>query len=146
MTAQTDPIDLGVQLGITASFVFAMIVSHTLGLGSISRLLKLEDRSLHPHAFDLKMLFLISTMGFLIVTLHILEIVAYAVIYLAAGALPTFEDALFHSATAYTTLGVADGSFPRAWRVVGASEGLMGFVLIGWSTAYMVSAMQRIRT
>ena len=146
MTVQTDPIDLGLQLGITAGFVFAMIVSHTLGLGAISRILKLEDRSLHPHAFDLKMLFLISTMGFLIVTLHVLEIVLYAIVYVAAGPMPTFEDALYHSATAYSTLGVSDGTFPRDWRLVGATEGLLGFVLIGWSTAYMVSAMQRIRT
>jgi hypothetical protein len=146
LTGQTDPIDLGLQLGITAGLVFAMIVSHTLGLGGISRILKLEDRSLHPLAFDLKMLFLISTMGFLIVTLHVLEIVLYAIVYVAAGPMPTFEDALYHSATAYSTLGVSDGTFPRDWRLVGATEGLLGFVLIGWSTAYMVSAMQRIRT
>ena len=143
--AETDAVDLGLQLSITAGFVLAMIISHTLGLGLISRLLKLEDRTLHPHKLDLNMLFLISSMGFMIVMLHITEIVVYAFVYLAAGAMPTFEEALYHSATAYSTLGVVDGSFPKAWRLVGAFEGLIGFVLIGWSTAYMVSTMQRMR-
>jgi hypothetical protein len=138
-------VHLSLQFCVTAGLVFLMIISHTLGLGAVSRILRLEDRSLHPHALDLNMLFLISSMGLMIVALHVLEIIVFAVIYLAAGAMATFEEALYHSATAYSTLGMADGSFPREWRLVGAFEGLIGFVLIGWSTAFMVSTMQRMR-
>jgi len=138
-------IGLSVQLGLTAALGLFMTISHTLGLLLISRVLRLEDRTLHPHAMDFRMLLLIGSMGFLVALLHIVEIVAYAALYLYAGAMPDFEDALYHSATAYSTLGMADGSFPRNWRLVGAFEGLTGFVLIGWSTAFMVSTMNRMR-
>jgi len=138
-------VSLGLQLTVAAGLGVVMTVTHTLGLLSISRGLRLEDRSLHPHAIDLRMLLLIGSMGFLVAALHIFEIVVYASFYRWVGAMTTFEDALYHSATAYSTLGMADGSFPRQWRLVGAFEGLTGFVLIGWSTAYMVSIMNRIR-
>ena len=146
MTATEPVVNLSLQLAVTAGFGLLMTISHTLGLLSISRVLSLEDREIHPHALDLKMLLLIGSMGFMIAALHILEIVVYAVVYLAVGAMPTFEEALYHSATAYSTLGMADGSFPREWRLVGAFEGLTGFVLIGWSTAHMVSTLNRMRS
>ena len=138
-------VNLGLQLAVTAGLGLVMTMSHTLGLAGISRLLKLEDRCIHPHKLDMETLLVVGSMGILIAALHIAEIVAYALFYLAVGALPNFEDALFHSATAYSTLGLADGSFPRDWRLAGAFEALTGFILIGWSTAYMVSTMQRMR-
>ena len=145
MTEDYAAASLGLQLAVTAGFGLLMTISHTIGLVSISRLLNLENRSLHPHRLDLGMLLLIGSMGFMIAALHILEFVVYAAVYIVVGAMPNFEDALYHSATAYSTLGMSDGFFPREWRLVGAFEGLTGFVLIGWSTAYMVSTMNRIR-
>ena len=32
------------------------------------------------------------------------------------------------------------------WRILGALESFNGFLLIGWSTAFMVSVISRIRT
>jgi hypothetical protein len=141
-----ETVHLGLQLAVTAGFGLLMTIIHTVGLVGISRFLKLEERSLHPHKLDSKMLLVIGSIGFMVAALHILEIVVFATFYLAVGAMATFEDALYHSATAYSTLGMSDGSFPRNWRLVGAFEGLTGFVLIGWSTAYMVSTMGRIRS
>ena len=34
--------------------------------------------------------------------------------------------------------------FPVEWRLVGALEGLIGFLLIGWSTAFFVTDMNRL--
>jgi hypothetical protein len=144
VTATQPVVHLGLQLAVSAGFGLLMTICHTLGLLAISRLLKLEDRSLQPHALDLRMLLLIGSMGFMVAALHILEIVVYAAVYLAVGAMATFEDALYHSATAYSTLGLAEGSFPREWRLVGAFEALTGFVLIGWSTAFMVRTLRKI--
>ena len=136
---------LSLQLAVAAGLGVLMAVSHTLGLLGISRLLRLEFHRLRPHAADFRMIALIGSMGFMVGALHIVEIVVFACLYLLVGAMGTFEDALYHSATAYSTLGMADGAFPRDWRLVGAFEGLTGFVLIGWSTAYMVSTMTRVR-
>ena len=146
MTATAPVANLSLQLAVTAGFGLLMTITHAFGRVTISRILKLEDREIRPHAMDLKMLLLIGSMGFMVAALHIMEIIVYAVVYMAVGAMATFEEALYHSATAYSTLGMADGSFPREWRLVGAFKGLTGFVLIGWSTAHMVSTLNRMRS
>lgn len=51
-----------------------------------------------------------------------------------------------YSASAYATLGQA-GEYPTyEWRLVGAIESLIGFLLIGWSTAFIVSKVDKLRS
>jgi hypothetical protein len=76
--------------------------------------------------------------------LHLLEVLAYALLYLAGGAIPTFRDAFQFSAGNYATLG-SDVSVPRDWRLVAAMEGANGVILLGFSTAFFVSVVARIR-
>ena len=56
-----------------------------------------------------------------------------------------FDDALYFSTATYTTLGTADLALPSAWRLVGAIESANGIILLGWSTAFFVSVINRIR-
>jgi hypothetical protein len=77
--------------------------------------------------------------------LHGAEIWAYAALYYALGALPDFETALYFSTSTYTTIGYGDVLLPRSWRLVGAIEGANGIILLGWSTAFFVGMVRRIR-
>jgi hypothetical protein len=54
------------------------------------------------------------------------------------------EKALYYSASAYATLGRTADYFPVTWRLIGAIEALIGFILIGWSTAFMVTTMRKL--
>jgi hypothetical protein len=76
--------------------------------------------------------------------LHFVEIALLALFYLAVGAFHGLEEALFFSASAYATLAQPEVGFPIEWRLVGAMEGLIGFLLIGWSTAFFVTDMNRL--
>jgi hypothetical protein len=75
--------------------------------------------------------------------LHTAEITVFAVFYLVAGEVQTFRDALYHSALAYTTMGVIEGEI-SLWPMVAAFEGLAGFLLIGWSAAVFVTDMEKV--
>src|SRR6476646_10897780 len=77
--------------------------------------------------------------------LHGLEIWAYAALYYECGALPDFETALYFSTSTYTTIGYGDVLLTRPWRLVGAIEGANGIILLGWSTAFFVAMVRRIR-
>ena len=68
----------------------------------------------------------------------------FAVFYWKVGAMHRLEQALYYSASCYATLGDAAANFPNEWRLVGALEALIGFVLIGWSTAFMVRTLRKI--
>jgi len=42
-------------------------------------------------------------------------------------------------------LGAGNLALPEAWRLVGAIESANGIILLGWSTAFFVSVINRIR-
>ena len=85
-----------------------------------------------------------SGMGLLLLILHTLEIAIFAVFYLLINAMQTMEESLYYSASAYATLGRTADYFPADWRLMGALEALIGFILIGWTTAFIVSKANRL--
>jgi hypothetical protein len=85
-----------------------------------------------------------GTYGLLLFVLHFIEILIFAVFFRYVGALRSMEEAIYYSASCYATLGTAASNFAEEWRLVGALESLIGFVLIGWSTAFMVRTLRKI--
>ena len=86
-----------------------------------------------------------GTYGLLLMALHFMEIFIFAIVLSGqSGAMHSLEEALYYSASCYATLGDAAANFPNEWRLVGALEALIGFVLIGWSTAFMVRTLRKI--
>jgi len=138
-------IELGVQLGASAALLLLMVMIHAVGLLGISRLLHLRSEELKEKRLDLRSIGLLGTMGLLLFALHMIEILIFASFYLGVGGMKTLEEALFYSASAYATLGWTADYFPPEWRLIGAVEALIGFLLIGWSTAFMVGTMNRLR-
>jgi hypothetical protein len=136
--------DLSVQLAVVTGFVLLMVVVHSAGLVAISRVLHLHDERNIPNRFGLRAATLMGTYGLLLFALHFLEIFMFAAFYKAVGAMRSMEEALYYSASCYATLGASTVGFSSEWRLVGALEALIGFILIGWSTAFMVRTLRRI--
>ncbi|NUT00545.1 MAG: two pore domain potassium channel family protein, partial [Sphingomonas sp.] len=97
-----------------------------------------------PNEFGLRAATLMGTYGVLLFALHFVEIFVFAAFFRTVGAMHSMEEALYYSASCYATLGAAAESFAEEWRLVGALEALIGFVLIGWSTAFMVRTLRKI--
>ena len=144
MNDEIEVADLGLQLAVVAGFVLLMVLLHSAGLVGISRALHLHDERKIPSGFGLRASMLMGAYGLLLMTLHFLEIFLFALFYRAVGAVRSMEAALYYSASSYATLGDAAGNFSSEWRLVGALEALIGFVLIGWSTAFMVRTLRKI--
>lgn len=136
--------DLGIQLAVAVGSVLLMVIVHSAGLIGISRTLRLHDERNIPNKFGLRASFLMGTYGLLLFLLHFLEIFVFAAFYKAVGAVRSMEEALYYSASCYATLGASTAEFSEGWRLVGALEALIGFILIGWSTAFMVRTLRRI--
>ena len=131
------PIHLWVQLAVSAGFVLLMVIVHGLRLNAE----RLEKREM-----DLGGLLTVATTALFLFLLHILEIVVFALFYLAVEShIRTLADAIYYSASAYATLGTADANPAEQWRLIGAFEALIGFVLIGWSTAFVARTMAKLQ-
>ncbi len=138
-------IALGQQLAASAVLVLLLVVIHSLGLLIISNTLNLNSKKLKRAQLSIGSFALLGGMGLMIFALHILEIFVFAGFYMLVAHMGTLEEALYYSASAYATLGRTASYFPSEWRLMGAVEALIGFILIGWSTAFMVKTMNEIR-
>lgn len=137
-------IALGFELAVAAGFVLLMVVIHSIGLIGISRMLRLNDDRLKEQEMNARAIVLMAQLGLTIFILHLVEIAVFAAFYLWVGGVETLEEAIHYSASTYATLGAPSEYFPIEWRLIGALEALIGFVLIGWSTAFMVSTMRKL--
>jgi len=74
----------------------------------------------------------------------ILEVWAWAVLYLLIGAAQSIEEAAYFSTVTFTTLGYGDITLDEQWRLLSSFEGANGLLMFGWSTALIFAAVQRV--
>lgn len=137
-------IGLGVQLLAALLLLVVMVVIHGAGIVAATKLFRITDSSLRAHHVDLKAFGLLTALALWLFALHLAEIGLFALFYLAVGALGDLEEAVYFSLSAYSTLGQPDLGFPGQWRLLGAIEGLVGFLLIGWSSAVFFADMNKL--
>ncbi len=75
---------------------------------------------------------------------HIMEVSLWAIVLHLTGAVTGAEPALYFSLVCFTTLGFGDITLAVEWRFLSAIIGANGFLMFGWSTAYMVELIRRI--
>lgn len=136
------------ELAIATLLVVATAVFHGFGLLVIGRALRALDRG--RSEIELSPLSITgaaySSAVFLgLLTLAGLEIWFYAFVYLDVGAVAALPDAVYFSTITYAAIGFSDASLAAPWRLVGAIEGVNGVLLLGWSVAFLVAELQRLR-
>lgn len=68
----------------------------------------------------------------------------WAVLLLALGAFGKLEEALYFATVTFTTLGYGDVVLGTDWRLLGAFAATNGTIVMGWTTAMVFLAVQRI--
>lgn len=72
---------------------------------------------------------------------HVVQIWLWALFYLRVAALPDLESALYFSTTTFTTVGYGDIYLDKEWRLLSSFQSANGFILFGWSTAFIFEIM-----
>jgi hypothetical protein len=136
---------MSVVIDLSAATLLMVVVTviHGTGVVLMDRLFQYEDRELRQQKLARREFGVMVPMALCLFGLHAVEIAVFAGFYLLAGEAQSVRDALFHSALAYTTMGVPEGE-PLEWPLVTALEGLAGFLLIGWSAAVFVTDMEKV--
>lgn len=135
------------ELGVSTCLLLATVVIHGVGLGVIALLVKREmEQEQHEHLPPLSFRSVGLTSGIVLglTTLHGIEIWGYALFYLAVGAVPDLQTAVYLSTMAYTTVGASGLGRRQGWEMVAAIEGINGVILLGWSTAFFVMVISRL--
>jgi voltage-gated potassium channel len=79
----------------------------------------------------------------LIICLHMLQILLWAWFY-RWNCFPTWEAAIYFSATSYSTVGASDLVLPQNWRTVGPVESITGVLMCGLSASFLFAVVTRL--
>ena len=130
------------QLFLASVMVAVTVLIHLAGLALLLRVLRVHQRFVR-HRYGALTLLMTAALG--LFAIHTVEIWLYAALYVALGAAGAFEEALYFSTVTYASIGYGDVLLDRPWRILGAIEGSTGVIMLGWSTAFIVSLLAQMR-
>ena len=131
------------NLGLGTLLIATTVLIHTVGLLLLSAVMRqvVEWWRLHRHGMGQTAAMVTTVLGLFL--LHTIEVWVWAGAYLWLAAIGTLEEALYFSTVTFSTIGFGDFTLGPEWRLLSSLEGVDGLLLIGWSTAYLVSASTR---
>lgn len=132
------------QLIIGAILIILTVIIHAVALDRLMQMLERYAPAVFikfPKFWKIPML-TITVLGVFIT--HIVQIWLWAVFYLAVNALPNLEEALYFSTSTFTTVGFGDIVLEKSWRLLSSFQSANGFILFGWSTAFIFEVMSKL--
>lgn len=136
------------ELSVSSVMIVLTVTIHGAGLFVLARALRLEAREeAVGHVPPMSPRGLLTTLFVILglFALHGVEIWLYSFLYLLLDAVHPLREAVYFSTITYAAIGYSDEAMAERWRLVGAIEGINGIILIGWSTAFFISVVARMR-
>lgn len=130
-----------IQLMIGAFLICITVIIHAIVL---DRLIYINEKYKNDVRLKLGKYWKIPILVFSVLgtfSAHILQIWIWAMFYMLIGVFTHFSDALYFSTTTFTTVGFGDVVIGDNWRLVSSFQGANGFMLFGWSTAFIFEVM-----
>jgi hypothetical protein len=130
------------ELFLTALLPMSLtVIVHGQGMGLVVHYWKrFRSRfSGNPHSTA----FLLITVIAIMMAAHYVEISLWALFYFSTDMLSDFRSAMSFSVSSYTTLG-SSIILPARWQGLDGLEAMAGMLMFGWSTAILVSIVQKI--
>ncbi len=132
-----------INIVIAAILFIATTATHAVGmmlsLNTIQRYR--EDLNKHPKSTRI---FRVSGVVLLLFLVSVVEVLIWAITYLALNAIQGLEQALYFSMVTFTTLGYGDVVLAEQWRLLSSFEAANGIIMFGWTIAIVVSVVQRL--
>ncbi len=128
-----------------AGLLLVILTLWTQSAGSAA----LIARSRHALTGDIRKLGPIHSAGLMvqlttaIVVLQAINVLLWASCYRWL-CFPSWESALYFSATSYSTVGYGDVVLPREWRMLGPLESIIGVLMCGISISFLYAVVTRL--
>ena len=129
---------------VLGTIVIALtVLIHTFGLISVTQAMGWLVNRFRMRGQQSRVVAIMTVVFGLFLVLTI-EVWLWAAVFHMIGAFEDFAHSLYFSTVTFSTLGYGDVVPSAEWRLFAALEGINGFLLIGWSTAYLVAASTRV--
>jgi hypothetical protein len=130
------------SLAAGTAVILATVLIHAVGLIGLTRATTWLAGRFPMHGSGSIVAIVAVVLG--LFALMTIEVWLWALCYRAVGAFTSFEAALYFSTATFSTLGFGDVLPGEGWDLFAALQGVDGFLLIGWSTAYLAASSARL--
>lgn len=131
------------NLAIGVLIISATVLIHTQGLIFVTRAMSWITGHVRPRGHRSRVLAMNTVVIGLFAVLTV-EVWLWAALYDVLGIFEDFQTALYFSTSSFSTVGYGDVVVSKDWRLLAALESVDGFLMIGWSTAYLIAAGVRV--
>jgi len=131
------------NLALGTLMISLTVVIHTFGLMGVTHVMSFVTDRIRLHGHRSRMLAM-NTVVIGVFAVLTAEVWLWATSFTLIGVVDDFETALYFSTITFSTVGYGDVVPHPEWRMLAALEGVDGFLLIGWSTAYLIAAGMRV--
>ena len=131
---------------VATGMVLLTVSIQILGLALLIWLMRWRGRRIANFTYFAQQAGVILSVVMGLFFMHTLQIWLYAVLFMAVGAIGSLEEAVYFSTASFTTVGYGDVLLQSPWRVVAAIESANGFLLLGWSTVFLLNVVSRLRS
>jgi len=133
-------------LALSALLVVATVVFQIGGLVVLIWIMRLRSSRYGGLAYLMQQLGVILIVVLGLFGIHAAQIWLYAGVYVWLDEFATFEEALYFSTSSFTTVGYGEIYLESRWRILAAIQSANGFLLLGWSTVFLISVLSRLRS
>ncbi len=137
---------LSTALLVSAALVLVTVIIQIAGLAVLIWVMRWRASRFAGFSYVLQQLGVILAVSMGLFAVHAVQIWLYALVYLWIGAFETFETALYFSTSSFTTVGYGEIFMEPPWRIVSAIQSANGFLVLGWSTIFLISVLSRLRS
>jgi Ion channel len=134
---------LATNLALGTLMISLTVIIHTFGLMGVTHVMSWVTDRIRLHGHRSRMLAM-NTVVIGVFAVLTAEVWLWAASFTLIGVVDDFETALYFSTITFSTVGYGDVVPHPEWRMLAALEGVNGFLLIGWSTAYLIAAGMRV--
>ena len=144
MALSRDGVDILLPLAVGIATTISTIFIHALALVAIVRFVRYERRIGHAGVRFLMDVSIVVRATLLALAAHLIEIAAWALVFVRCGEFRDFAVAFYGSAQNYTTLGYGDVVMSPSWRLLGPLESADGMLMFGLTTAMIFGVIHRL--
>lgn len=132
------------ELVIGAILVCATVLIHAIALDRLMRLLEFIGPLFFKRFRRLWKIPMLVVTVLCVLVAHIIQIWLWAFFYIGVAAVPDFETALYFSTSTFTTVGYGDVVLDKTWRLISSFQSANGFLMFGWSTAFIFEVTSKL--
>jgi hypothetical protein len=129
---------------VAIGVIFCTVIIHAVALIAVVHYVRHEQRLGHAGVAFWRDLTIVSGTALVALVAHLVEIAAWALVFVLCGEFPYYAAAFYHSAVNYTTLGYGDVIMSASWKLLGPLEAADGSLMFGVSTAMIFTVILRL--